>query len=179
MFICLKTMLTSVVAYWSFETFIPIINLFSFLLWISSICYPLTLLGLHIKCLFHSVCSSNFLCLLCSFYSLDHRLHRLPWVQRLFLSLLYRIGFVVVILLLPHKDLIPCWLYFKMSFCGDCLKVVGHTSRFSLELGPVEDHHRSSYSVFLCCLPLSVFIFCSGFQDFYSLYPCMLQMYSL
>ena len=94
------------------------------------------------------------------------------------LSLLYIIDFAAVLLLLPNIDLIPCWLYFKMSFCGDCLKVVGHTSRFSLELGPVEDHHRSSYSVFLCCLPLSVFIFCSGFQDLYSLYPFMLQMYS-
>ena len=33
--------------------------------------------------------------------------------------LLYRIYFEVVLLLLPNIDLIPCWLDFKMSFCGD------------------------------------------------------------
>ena len=37
----------------------------------------------------------------------------------LLLSLLYRIDFAVVFLLLPNLDLIPCWLDFKMFFCGD------------------------------------------------------------
>ena len=61
-----------------------------------------------------------------------------------------------------------------MSFNGDWLMVVGHTSSFSLELWPVEDYH-SLYSFFLCCLLLYLFIFGPGFQDiidclFYTIY---------
>ena len=60
--------------------------------------------------------------------------------------------------------LISSWLYVMLFFSGDWLKVVDHTSSFSVELGSVEDN-QSLFLFFLCCLPLSLFIFCTWFED--------------
>ena len=57
------------------------------------------------------------------------------------LSLLWRIDCEVV-----HPFLLIDWRFW-------------YTTIFCIEVGPVEDHH-SLYSLFLCCLTLSVFMFC-------------------
>ena len=57
------------------------------------------------------------------------------------LSLLWRIDCAVV-----HPLLLIDWRFW-------------YTTIFCIEVGPVEDHH-SLYSLFLCCLTLSVFMFC-------------------
>ena len=44
-----------------------------------------------------------------------------------------------------------------------------YTSIFSIEVGPLEDHH-SLYSLFLFCLPLSILLFSSGASRYSRLY---------